>query len=351
MAPPLLNPLGAKMHSIYRVLTRHFSWVHLASHLIGLQRFRTLLLLEPHEKVLFESEAKQIGLNHFLEWESNAECQIYAKSSEILPFSEIDLVIVSQQGLKDFGSHQNLIWAHLAGTPVVDFRTLIQDAQDHIQLEETGIWSYLSGATRQTPLLQGYGYLKEALEPLLAILLLILLSPLLILTALLIRVVDPGPILYSQVRAGYLGEPFKVYKFRTMRANAEFHGPQWARPEDHRITPLGRWLRSLHIDELPQLWNVIRGEMRFVGPRPERPEFYERLKEEIPLFHLRTWVKPGITGWAQVCAGYAASVAESRKKLEFDLYYIQHQSPVLDLLILFKTVMVSLPIELSGKEV
>jgi hypothetical protein len=318
---------------------------------MSLQRFRTLLLLEPHEKSLFETEARRIGLNRFLEWSTNAECQTGSKIGEILPYSTLDLVIVSHQSLRGFNLHQDLIWAHLGGIAVVDFRTLIQDAQDHIKLEETGIWSYLAGATRQTPLLQGYGYLKEALEPLLAILLLILLSPLLIVTALLIRVFDPGPILYSQVRAGYLGEPFRVYKFRTMRVNAEFKGPQWARPEDHRITPLGRWLRSLHIDELPQLWNVIRGEMRFVGPRPERPEFYERLKEEIPLFHLRTWVKPGITGWAQVCAGYASSVAESRKKLEFDLYYIQHQSPVLDLLILFKTVIVSLPVELSGKEI
>src|SRR5262249_28074690 len=114
-------------------------------------------------------------------------------------------------------------------------------------------------------------------------------------------------------------------------------GPQWAKRNDHRITPLGRFLRRTRLDELPQLWNVARGDMSFCGPRPERPEIYRKLKREIPLFSLRTVVKPGITGWAQVCRGYAGSIEERRENLEYVLFYTRHMSPRLDLIILLKT--------------
>lgn len=127
-----------------------------------------------------------------------------------------------------------------------------------------------------------------------------------------------------------------------MNVNSEDQGPRWADLEDDRLTPIGNFIRRSRLDELPQLWNVIKGEMSFFGPRPERPEIYAKLRNEIPLFAMRLIVRPGITGWAQVCAGYAASVAESRLKLEYDLFYIQHMSPRLDLVILLKTLKVIL---------
>jgi lipopolysaccharide/colanic/teichoic acid biosynthesis glycosyltransferase len=127
-----------------------------------------------------------------------------------------------------------------------------------------------------------------------------------------------------------------------MYLNSEVDGPRWASEYDSRVTPIGKILRRTRLDELPQLWNVVKGEMGFFGPRPERPEIHNALRKDIPLFNMRTIVRPGITGWAQVCAGYAASVEESRLKLEYDLYYIQHMSLRLDLIILMKTIRVAL---------
>ena len=145
------------------------------------------------------------------------------------------------------------------------------------------------------------------------------------------------PILYRQERLGYRGKKFSLYKFRTMPLTAEANGPQWAQENDPRVTPFGRWLRKNRLDELPQLLNVIRGDLSFVGPRPERPEFYKIPHEQIPLFSLRLMVRPGITGWATVNNGYAGSVDASRMKLEYDLYYVQHMSPRLDLHVLMNT--------------
>jgi lipopolysaccharide/colanic/teichoic acid biosynthesis glycosyltransferase len=160
--------------------------------------------------------------------------------------------------------------------------------------------------------------------------------------ALVIKMSSPGPIFYRQVRTGYLGRNFTLVKFRSMRADAEVNGPQWASSNDDRVTRVGNFMRKARLDELPQLWNVFKGEMSFFGPRPERPEIYQRLKKEIPLFSMRTIVRPGITGWAQVCAGYAATVEQSSIKLEFDLFYIAHMSLRLDLIVLVKTIQVAL---------
>ena len=122
-----------------------------------------------------------------------------------------------------------------------------------------------------------------------------------------------------------------------MNTDAEKGGPQWSTASDKRIYPLGKWLRKTRLDELPQLWNVIKGDLQFIGPRPERPEFYDKLREHVPLFDLRTEVPPGITGLAQIRGGYASSVEESLQKLEYDLYYIQNASPKLDFIILWET--------------
>ena len=153
-----------------------------------------------------------------------------------------------------------------------------------------------------------------------------------------VRLSSPGPIFFRQTRVGRHGRPFSLIKFRTMRDDAEADGAIWATANDSRVTPLGRFLRKSRLDEIPQLWNVLKGEMSFVGPRPERPEFVGWLAKEIPFYELRHMVRPGITGWAQVRYHYGASLEEAKRKLEYDLYYVKHLSLGLDLLIMFETI-------------
>ena len=167
---------------------------------------------------------------------------------------------------------------------------------------------------------------------------LILALPLLPFIALAIKLTSPGRILYHQKRVGLNDTVFFCHKFRTMRADAEADtGPIWAGDEDPRITRVGRFLRTSRLDEIPQLWNVLKGEMSVVGPRPERPEFVEMLKKDIPYYSLRHTVRPGITGWAQVRYRYGSSIEDAKEKLCYDLFYIKHMSPGLDALILFDT--------------
>lgn len=178
---------------------------------------------------------------------------------------------------------------------------------------------------------------------LLALLLVVALSPLILLLMVLIKLDSKGPVLFQQERVGLNGEPFFAFKLRSMRVDAEsLSGPVWATENDPRVTRVGRILRKLRLDELPQLWNVMRGEMAFVGPRPERPHFVEMLEQHIPYYALRHSVPPGITGWAQVCASYGSDISESRVKLEFDLFYLKNQSPLFDALIMLKTVKIAL---------
>ncbi len=184
--------------------------------------------------------------------------------------------------------------------------------------------------------------LKQFADIIVAGLLLLVLSPLMLLVALVIKLDSPGPVFYTQVRTGLHRKPFQVYKFRSMYQDAEKRGAQWAQMRDPRITRVGNWLRLSRIDELPQILNVLRGEMSLIGPRPERPEFDVKLKQEIPYYDLRYLVKPGISGWAQVMYPYGASVEDAYEKLAYDLYYIKNYSFWLDLAIAFKTVRVVL---------
>lgn len=171
-----------------------------------------------------------------------------------------------------------------------------------------------------------------------SLVLLILCLPVIPIVILAVRLSSPGPIFFRQVRVGLRGRLFNVIKFRTMRQDAEAGGAVWATKNDPRVTPLGRFMRKTRLDEIPQLWNVLRGDMGFVGPRPERPEFVQWLSSEIPYYELRHIIRPGITGWAQVRYQYGASLEETKQKLEYDLYYVKHLSISLDLLIMFETI-------------
>jgi exopolysaccharide biosynthesis polyprenyl glycosylphosphotransferase len=180
---------------------------------------------------------------------------------------------------------------------------------------------------------------KRLFDIIFASILIILASPVMLLAAIAILLESGGPILYLQERVGLNGRLFNVIKFRSMRTDAEIDGqPRWATAQDDRVTRVGRILRKLRIDELPQLFSVLSGDMSLVGPRPERPYFVDKLTQELPYFAVRQSVKPGVTGWAQVRYHYGASVEDAAEKLQYDLYYVKNHTLFLDLVILFETV-------------
>jgi len=197
-------------------------------------------------------------------------------------------------------------------------------------------WLIFAGRKRDTRLKV---FIREAIHRSLALIGLTVSFPVAVLTAILIKLESKGPIFYKQERVGKNGRIFEVIKFRSMRTDAEADGkPVWATADDDRTTKVGRIIRKIRVDEIPQFWNIIKGEMSFVGPRPERPHFVAQLAEEIPFYDHRHLVAPGLTGWAQIKYPYGASVEDARQKLEYELYYIKNQSLALDLVIIFETV-------------
>ncbi|MFQ5501620.1 MAG: sugar transferase [Phycisphaerae bacterium] len=178
---------------------------------------------------------------------------------------------------------------------------------------------------------------KRVLDIAVAVFGLVLAAPILVIVSILLRLREGGPVFYSQTRVGRCGQKFTLHKFRTMHNNAEAEGSTWAQPNDPRVTQFGRFLRRSRLDELPQLWNILKGEMSVVGPRPERPEFVGPLSSLIPFYNERHLIKPGLTGWAQINFSYGSSIADARRKLQLDLYYMKHTSLELDLIILLRT--------------
>src|SRR5215469_3983821 len=195
-------------------------------------------------------------------------------------------------------------------------------------------WLIFSEGFRKPPFILA---LKRTTDVLVSLVGLLIGLPIMIFVAIAIVLETGRPILFSQERVGLQGKPFRILKFRSMRQNAEAAGPEWAASDDHRVTKVGRLIRQCRLDELPQLFNVLRGEMSLIGPRPERPFFCYLLEKNVPLFVLRNSVRPGITGWAQVKYQYGSSIEEAKIKLEYDFFYIKHLSLFLDLVIMLET--------------
>jgi sugar transferase (PEP-CTERM system associated) len=237
-----------------------------------------------------------------------------------------------------------LLDCKLSGIPVLDPLTFFEKELAVIKIDLLQpSWIIFSVDGFRLGVTGLYG--KRLLDLLLGTLLLVLTAPLMAVVALVSMIESGGraPILYHQIRIGQDGVPFRLHKFRSMRVDAEADGrARWAMPEDDRITRLGAVLRRMRLDELPQLFNVLKGEMSLVGPRPERPEFVDRLIAGIPYYAERHRVKPGVTGWAQLLYPYGADEEDAKRKLEFDLYYVKHAGIVLDLMILLQTVEVVL---------
>ena len=196
------------------------------------------------------------------------------------------------------------------------------------------------GTLRETVVSSWRAFVKRTIDVAVSVVGLILTAPLMVLIAIAIKLESPGPALYSQVRVGKKGKNFNIYKFRSMRLDAETKtGPVWAAKNDSRITKVGNFLRTSHLDELPQFFNVISGEMSLVGPRPERPHFVKELRKVIPHYDRRLYAKPGITGLAQIKRSYDESIADVKKKLRYDILYVKRMCPVLDIKVVFMTVL------------
>jgi len=266
-------------------------------------------------------------------WLGNAG-DIFAIITRLAPAK----LIVLDTACLDKNMAHGLFRAKLLGLNVVDMRGLYERlaarvpvdllADDWLLLED-GFNLNVNGTMRR---------LKRFFDITFALTLLICTLPLLLLTAVVVRLDSPGPVLYRQKRVGLHGREFTIYKIRSMRTDAETSGAVWASKHDPRVTRVGRFLRKTRIDELPQLLNVLKGEMSVVGPRPERPEFVRELIAKLPYYDVRHTVKPGITGWAQVCYPYGASLEDSRLKLEYDLFYIKHLSALLEAKVLLRTI-------------
>jgi sugar transferase (PEP-CTERM system associated) len=235
-----------------------------------------------------------------------------------------------------------LLECKLAGVKVVDLHTFFERETGAVPLEYLdSSWLIFSDGFRRG-LVSAWS--KRVVDIAFSLILLLLLWPVLLITALAIMIDDGWgkPVVYRQQRVGEAGSPFSLAKFRSMRVDAEKDGPVWAGQNDHRVTRVGAVIRKFRVDELPQLFNVLRGDMSFVGPRPERPEFVRDLDASIIYYRERHTVKPGITGWAQLCYPYGASERDSREKLKFDLYYVKNRGLFFDLFILLQTVEVVL---------
>ena len=227
------------------------------------------------------------------------------------------------------------------GVSVVDYLTFYERETGSVDLDAVHLdWFLFSPGFSNGWM---HRAMKRGLDICVSLFLLALFLPLILVTALLIRLESRGPVVFRQTRVGSQGRPFTLLKFRSMEAAAEVNGsPKWAAANDPRVTKVGAVIRKLRIDELPQIVNVLKGDMSFVGPRPERPFFVEKLAQEIPFYQERHRVKPGITGWAQVNFHYGASIDDARKKHRYDLYYIRHSSVLLDIMIILQTIRVVL---------
>jgi sugar transferase (PEP-CTERM system associated) len=250
---------------------------------------------------------------------------------------QIERVVVSLADARGKLPMDKLLDMKLNGVVFDHLASVYEEYTGKIALENLRpSWLIFSEGFRKSRLLTAT---KRVADVIAAIIGLVIAAPIMAVVALVVRVSSPGPALYHQERVGQHGRVFTVHKFRSMRTDAEAGtGAVWATRNDTRVTPVGAFLRKTRLDELPQLWNVLRGDMSLVGPRPERPEFVRMLTEQIPFYGQRHSVKPGVTGWAQVSYTYGASVEDAMEKLQYDLFYIKNLSIGLDLFVLFKTV-------------
>ena len=279
-------------------------------------------------------------------WSGNLEGEVTRESvashlMELAHPREIHRVIVAMLDRRGTFPVNELLKLRLQGVKIEDATSWLEKISGRIELEQLNpSWLLFAEGFRFSA---GFSLLRRLVSFVASAVLLIIVLPVIPFVVLAIKLDSAGPILYRQKRVGRGGVTFYCHKFRTMRKDAEADtGATWAGDEDPRITRVGRFLRTSRLDEIPQLWNVLRGDMGFVGPRPERPEFVEWLSREIPFYPLRHTVYPGITGWAQIRYKYGNTQEDAKEKLQYDLYYVKNMSLGLDLLIMFQTIKIVL---------
>jgi sugar transferase (PEP-CTERM system associated) len=257
---------------------------------------------------------------------------------ENLGVSEVVLALEERRNALPLG---DLLRIKTAGVHVNEFSSFLERETGRVDLDTLNpSWLIFSDGFSSGRAVSSVA--KRLFDIAASLVLLSLTAPVIVLFALIVKLDSRGPAFFRQSRVGLYGQPFDVIKLRSMRTDAEAGGAQWATKDDPRVTRVGKFIRKVRIDELPQAWTVLKGEMSFVGPRPERPEFVSELEEKLPYYAERHMVKPGITGWAQINFPYGASFEDSRHKLEYDLYYAKNYTPFLDLLILLQTLRVVL---------
>ncbi|MDP2696320.1 MAG: sugar transferase [bacterium] len=254
--------------------------------------------------------------------------------AQIIIANKINIVVVPAHIKKDSRAGRAIYKNLSLGIEVADLSEIYERIFHKIPLAELEEVWFLENLAKQHRI---YEFFKRPIEIFIATIFGLTTIPLSLLVYLFIRLASPGPAIFKQSRAGRSNQVFTIYKFRTMRLDAEKDGPKWADKDDKRVIPLGNILRKSHLDELPQIINILKGDLSLVGPRPERPEFNGRLSREIPYYDLRHIIRPGMTGWAQINYRYGASVQDSYEKLQYDIFYIKNRSIILDILIAVKT--------------
>jgi sugar transferase (PEP-CTERM system associated) len=338
---PYALVIGISVLTIFLVVWR---WVY--EWIIGLPMFRErVYVLGCGERARTVVEMLRSNRDAGMEvvgWKdgSEADRQLDCYAADLRAFSTpkpcIDRVIVAMEDRRASMPVRELLDLRIRGVVIENSSTLLERLSGKLPLN--GLNPSTLIFTEGFRMSATHLLFRRLLSLAVSFLALLICLPFLPLIILAVRLSSPGPIFFSQTRVGRSGRPFTAYKFRTMRQDAEANGAVWATQDDPRVTAIGRFMRKTRLDEIPQLWNVLRGDMAFVGPRPERPEFVQWLSKEIPFYDLRHMIRPGITGWAQVRYRYGASLDETKRKLEYDLYYVKNHSIGLDLLIMFETI-------------
>ncbi len=248
---------------------------------------------------------------------------------------EVNLIVVPTHIKKDSDAAKRIYQDLIRGIEVMDLTTFYSSIFLKVPLAELEEVWFIENLTRKNKI---YDPLKRPMEILMAVVLFAAFIVPALVISLLIKSTSRGPLVYKQTRIGRNEKKFTIYKFRSMREDAEKNGPQWSSEDDPRITALGKFLRWTHLDEIPQLINIIKGDLSFVGPRPERPEFVQELKKNVPYYDLRHLVRPGLTGWAQLHYRYGSSIEDAYQKLQYDIYYLKNYSFWLDLSVMIKTI-------------
>ena len=289
-------------------------------------------------KGLSQRSSMRLGVSALLiDQIDNSTGAFIPMDSASLPEGAIDAVLVSEEQLSDSGWTPFLSWCALNAVPVIMIRDYIEAESGRVDLKNFTFTDLLHVRSSDT-----YLFVKRVFDAVCSLLLLLVFSIPMALMVVVIKLETTGPAIFAQQRIGLGGVSFTMYKFRSMVTDAERGGAQFAAKGDKRVTRVGKFIRKFRIDELPQLYNVLRGDMSLIGPRPEQKNLLDELVEEIPLFPFRHSVRPGITGWAQVCQGYAYDVDSSSEKITYDLFYIKNLSFLLDMTIIVRTIRIML---------